>query len=171
MNDARATYAGLDQLPNFGKVLAVLPGWIAFGFTIRKAWFERTILEFALSSKIVDADDDERPYVFSGGMSGVRVLFIDVTNNGLRPITIQQFECRFAFLDREQQRHETKSTAWLDQKIGQGDHCVGLPRINPTLTEILSVCAIDSTGKRWDVSAKVIKQLNAKGQPGVMELE
>ncbi|MGC9973597.1 MAG: hypothetical protein ABSE56_23760 [Bryobacteraceae bacterium] len=148
---------------NLGKLLAVVPGWIAFFFTVRKAWFERTLLEFTLQATNVEVDEDDQTNRFIDGAGMVRALHIDVTNNGLRPITIRRFECVFAFLNKKEERREFKSTAWSDKKIGQGDHCVGFLKVHAPPMEIVSACVIDSTGKRWPVPSRNLKSLNDRG--------
>ena len=150
---------------NFGKLLAVVSGGIAFFFTVRKAWFDRTLLGFTLRATNVDADRDELTNRFFDSAPVVRALQVNVTNNGLRSITVQQLECIFTFLNNEHRQQQSKSIASVDKKIGQGDHCLGFLKVHTSPPiEIVSVCAIDSTGKRWPVPFKKLKRLNALGQ-------
>ena len=79
---------------NFWKLLAVLPGWVAFCLTVRKAWFERTLLVFTLRATNVEADEDDQTNRFFDGTGVVRALCIDVTNNGLRPVNKSTYICR-----------------------------------------------------------------------------
>jgi hypothetical protein len=149
---------------NAGKFLLLVPGWIAFALTLRKAWFERTILQFTIRATHVS---DEQPKT----ALGIRIaspiylaLSIGITNNGLRPITVKRVSCTYAYLSEKQEREEFTSHDWLDQKIGQGDHCTGYPKIYSKPIEIVSAALGDSSGKEWLIPQKMIKALNARGE-------
>jgi hypothetical protein len=142
---------------NVWQFLALVPGWIAFVLTVRKAWFERTILEFSVEATNVETDDD---YNIIGNVDGVpftRGLKMSVTNNGQRPITIQKPHCSYI----RQGGKEVTSTVWVDKKIGQGECCVGFPELGARPPKgILSAYATDTTGKKWLVPSSRIKALN-----------
>lgn len=148
---------------NLGKLAAVVPGLIGLFLAVRKAWLDRSLLAFTIRATNVEADEDEPTHCFVDGVGMVPTLKIDATDNGVRPITIQRFECVFAFKNKNQEWRESKSTAWVDKKIAQGDHCFGFPKVHTAPSEIISACAIDSTGKRWPVPSSKIKELNALG--------
>ena len=78
-------------------------------------------------------------------------------------VNITQFECAFAFVDKKQAQQQALSTVWIEQKIGQGDHCSGCPKLHTKPCEIISACAIDSAGKRWLMPSRKLKELNAGG--------
>ena len=148
---------------NFVNLLLIVPGWIAFLITVRKAWLERTLLEFTLQATSVEADeDDERTDRYVDDVAVVPALRIGVTNNGSRPITTLQYECVFTFQSKGQKRGQSKSTAPAGMKIGQGDHCCGLLRVFSTTIEIVSACVVDTTGKRWSVPSRKLRKFNAR---------
>ena len=149
---------------NFVQLLLTVPGWIALFITVRKARLERTVLEFTLQADSVEADEDDEPtHRYVDEVAVVPALRIDVTNNGSRPITTQQFECAFAFQSKGQKRGQSTSTDSAGMKIGQGDHCCGLLRVFSTTIEIVSACVVDTTGKRWSVPSKKLRRFNAQG--------
>lgn len=158
------------------KVAALVPGWIAFAITIRKAWLERTILKFLVkkmiveSSEVVEAntlaewntiaeaeEEGAEPVEIAGFVS---VLKIVVTNDGQRPVTIDKLQCRYTVAGRP----SLTSTVSVNKKIGQGEHCVGYPRLHFKDTAIIKAAAIDSTGKEWLVPKRTIKQLNEQSR-------
>jgi hypothetical protein len=163
---------------NVLKVAALVPGWIAFAMTIRKAWFERTILEFIVEQMLVEseaideantmveadaiAEAEEEGWAEPVEIAGfVTALKIVVTNDGQRPITIQKLKCRYA-LKPEHGRPWLTSAVSVNKKIGQGEHCVGYARLHFKTTAIIKAVAIDSTGKEWPVPKSTIKRLNKR---------
>lgn len=149
--------------PNFGKLAVLLSGWIAFILTMRKAWFERTLLVFTVQATTVEADHDEQTDIYFDGTPIIRALSISITNNGLRPITIQEVECTFAFLTKTGERHEGRGQAWVNKKLSQGDDCFGMVKLYTKPTEIVAAWAVDSTHKKWPAASAKIAELNARG--------
>lgn len=149
---------------NAVKFLALVPGWIAFIVMVRKLWFERTLLKFTLRATHVQADEDEQSNCYFDGVPVVRAVQINVTNTGQQPITIQRFEGNLVVLGQDKQPHQFKSkTSVENKKIGQGDHCFGYLKIYMPPVEIISACAIDSTGKRWAAPRKSLKSVDMHG--------
>lgn len=141
-------------------VLSGLPGWIALALAVKKMRQEKTSLEFMLGATTVVADEGDGSNMFMDGTPIIRALSVTVTNVGQRPVTILDVKCRWSFATTDDEPREAESRAWVNKKLGQGDHLFAYPKFYKRPLSVISVWAKDSTGQEWPVPTAKVDELN-----------
>jgi hypothetical protein len=149
-----------------GAAISSIPAWIGLYISVRKHRAERSILKFTLRATNVEADEDEMTRSYFDGTPVVPALWVTVTNMGKQPLTLFEVKCKYAGVGKDGKSFERVSSDCVNKKLGEADHCFAAPHVSSKATKVISVWAVDSTGRQWKIPRRSIRNLNNSGLKG-----
>ena len=140
-------------------VLAI-PGWIALWRTWRS---ERVTPRFLFHGvENLSCQDAET------GEYMTPAIYVTVTNNGKRPVTIERFTCEVRFDGDSHYPIAENHAYFIGAVLGQGQShsgCIELPSLRRGLNTagFTSAFAVDTTGRKWKPTKSELEQLRNEG--------
>ena len=135
---------------------SAVAAWSGFIIAVRRELNERTKLTFLFeASDIYATDSDGQEY-------RTPAIHVTVTNNGMRPISLDRVVCVFTPRYSADQSQSRKESSFRLAKLGRGDAADVWVELYSEPAEIIQILAIDSTAKKWVARHREIKAIQTE---------